>query len=151
MDFLCLNIYNPAASDFHILSLSLNCVFLFINKVCNRCMCCLEIGWRGAYSKTRSGVRPPPRYCEIEEDLRQAEKTPKPLSLLHKGHVIPCECRLALCTITVPRLGLNLYFDVWRGERIFLGIKDLGGGTQQLYNYSKSPFARARGGGGIFM
>jgi hypothetical protein len=73
----------------------------------------------GGIFKNSAWGKTSPRYCEIEEDLRQAEKTPKPLSLLHKGHVIPCECRLALCTITVPRFGLNLYFDVWRGERIF--------------------------------
>jgi hypothetical protein len=57
----------------------------------------------------------------IEEDLKQVEKTPEPLSHLYtraiKSHV---SAGLALRTVTVAGSSLNLCFGVWRGEGIFL-------------------------------
>jgi hypothetical protein len=71
--------------------------------------------------KTRpGGVRPPPWYYEIEEDM-QGEKTSEPLSHSYTratySHV---NVGPALSTINVVGPGLNMCFVGWRDKEIFL-------------------------------
>jgi hypothetical protein len=76
---------------------------------------------------------------------RENRRTPLPP--LHKGHIVPCECRVDAMHRYHSWPGLNLCSGMWRGEGIFLTqsgnwnrTQDLGGATEALYHYSKDPF-----------